>query len=143
MKHKGKKAKSGPDLGRILVVEDDAVLALDLEAALLENGASDVAICSSLACTMTALEKARPDAIVLDIHLADRNDGWALAELVDQLGPRRPKIIFSTGAPDVIPPEIAGLGTILPKPYDPADLISLLSPARPVGLFSRLRASIG
>ena len=99
-------------LGRVLIVEDDPVLALALEDALVERGAEDVVICPSIAATMAELEGERPDALVIDVHLADRDDGWALVELVEMLGTRRPRIVFSTGAPQDIPPKIAEAGAV-------------------------------
>ena len=119
--------KGNPPLGRVLVVEDDPVLALALEDALLAGGAREVAICPSMENTMTELEKGSVDAIVIDVHLADRDDGWAVAELVDMLGTRRPRIVFSTGAPQEIPEEIAEMGPVFEKPYDPAELVAALS----------------
>ncbi len=130
-------------LGSILVVEDDPVLGLEIEAALLDAGAESVTICPSIAKTMEALEHSRPDGIVLDVHLADRDDGWALAELVGQLGPHRPRIVFSTGSPDEIPPEIADMGPVFEKPYDPAQLVEALAGEERRGLFARLRSAIG
>ena len=128
----------GRSVRRVLVVEDDPVLAVALEAVLLDAGVAQVVICPSIAATMAELEKARPDVIVLDVHLADRDDGWALAELVDLIGTRRPRIVFSTGAPQDIPPEIAETGPILEKPYDPAELVELLASGQRRGLFARL-----
>ena len=130
-------------LGRVLIVEDDPVLALALEDALVERGAEDVVICPSIAATMAELEGERPDALVIDVHLADRDDGWALVELVEMLGTRRPRIVFSTGAPQDIPPKIAEAGAVFEKPYDPADLAAALSGEEKRGLFSRLRSAIG
>ena len=130
-------------LGCILVVEDDSVLALSIEAALLDAGARRVVLCPSIASAMEALGEAKPDGIVLDVHLADRDDGWALAELAEQLGPPYPRIIFSTGSPDEIPPAIAEMGPVFEKPYDPAELVEALSGEERRGLFARLRAAIG
>jgi CheY-like chemotaxis protein len=130
-------------LGCILVVEDDTVLALSIEAALLDAGARKVVLCPSIASAMEALGEAKADGIVLDVHLADRNDGWALAELVEQLGPPFPRIVFSTGSPDEIPPAIAEMGPVFEKPYDPAELVEALSGEGRGGLFARLRAAIG
>jgi CheY-like chemotaxis protein len=135
----GKSAgRANPDLGRVLVVEDDPVLALALEDALLAGGAKSVAICPSMEGTMAELDKGPADAIVIDVHLADRDDGWALAELVEMLGTRLPRIIFSTGAPQDIPEEVAEMGAILEKPYDPADLVAALSGEEKRGLFGKL-----
>ena len=129
-------------LGRVLVVEDDPIQGMALEAALIEAGASEVVLCPSIACTMEALEQGSADAIVLDVHLADRDDGWALAELVDMLGPKRPRIVFSTGSPQDIPPEIAEMGAVFEKPYDPAQLAAALAEGAKTGLFARLRGAI-
>ena len=88
---------------------------------------------------MGEFESTHPDAIILDVHLADRNDGWALAEIVACIGPDRPRIIFSTAAPEEIPPEIAKLGAVFEKPYDPAMLLEALRSHNTSGLFSRFR----
>nr|WP_166179238.1 response regulator [Altererythrobacter segetis] len=136
-------AKGNPALARVLIVEDDPVLALALEDALLAAGAGEVAVCPSMESTMAALEKGPADAIVIDVHLADRDDGWAVAELVDMLGTRRPRIIFSTGAPQDIPEEIAEMGPVFEKPYDPTELVAALMGEERRGLFARWRGAIG
>jgi CheY-like chemotaxis protein len=125
-------------LGRILVVEDDPIVAMALEAALSDAGAAEVVICATIAGTMDALEQGPAAAIVLDVHLADRSDGWALAELAELLGPKPPYIVFATGAPQDIPPEVAELGPVFEKPYDPAQLAEVLVSGARRGLFARL-----
>lgn len=128
-------------LDSVLVVEDDPVLGAAIEAALRDAGAERVALCPSIAGAMAELEVGDLSAVILDVHLADRDDGWALAELVALLGPRRPQIIFSTGAPEDIPPGIAEMGLVFEKPYDPAELVEALAGERRTGLFARLRGS--
>ncbi len=129
-----------PIIGNVLVVEDDALLALDIEQNLRDAGATLVQLCPSTTEALGLLREHRFDAIVLDVHLADRNDGWAIAELVDSVGPRPPRIVFSTGAPQEIPAEIAELGIVLTKPYHPQDLVRAISAPRRRGLLARLRA---
>jgi CheY-like chemotaxis protein len=131
-----------PSLGRVLVVEDDLIQGMALEDALREAGAAEVVLCASIACAMDALEQGAADAIVIDVHLTDRDDGWALAELVDMLGPKRPRIVFSTASPEDIPPEIAEMGPVFEKPYDPAQLAAVLASGAKPGLFARLRNAI-
>ena len=135
------KARNGSKarLGRVLVVEDDPIQSIALEVALIDAGATSVVLCPSIACTMTALEQGPADAIVLDVHLADRDDGWALAELADMLGEKRPRIVFSTGSPEEIPPGIAEMGPIFEKPYNPAELVEALTDSGKSGFFARLR----
>ena len=125
-------------LGRVLVVEDDPIVAMAMEAALLDAGATEVVVCPSITSTMEALEQGAAAAIVLDVHLSDRSDGWALAELAELLGPKPPYIVFATGAPEDIPPEVAELGPVFEKPYDPAKLVEVLASGVKRGLFARL-----
>jgi CheY-like chemotaxis protein len=141
-RRKPEKAKG--ELGRVLLVEDEPLIALELEEALREGGASEVLRCASIAETMHELEGNPPDVVILDVHLADGDDGWALAELIDQLGARRPRIVFSTGAPQEIPPEIAEMGMVFAKPYNPEALVAALQEnGKPVGarLLRKLRGA--
>lgn len=138
-----KKAKSSSKLpGHVLVVEDDAIIGLTIEQALLDAGVATVEICPSTEEALAALRRKQPDVIVLDVHLADRDDGWAIAELVRTLGPDSPRIIFSTGMPRDIPENIAAMGCVLEKPYEPQVLVALLSEPRRKGLISRLRGAL-
>ncbi len=130
-------------LGRILVLEDDAVLALSLEEALLGGGAREVVIFARADQALADMQSTRPDIIVLDVHIADSKNGWAMAELAKMLGPRPPRIVFSTGAPQEIPAHVATLGMVFEKPYDPARLIEALHSGQRKGLFGRLRKPNG
>ena len=126
----------------VLVVEDDAVLGLTIEQALLDAGVAKVALSASTEEALRHLRDDQPQVIVLDVHLADRDDGWAIAELVRTLGPDSPRIIFSTGAPQDIPADIAALGCLLEKPYDADILVDLLRQPRRQGIISRLRGAL-
>lgn len=142
--NKPPRTRSSPRVpGHVLVVEDDAILSLAIEAQLLDAGARQVEICHTTDAALEALRRARPDVIVLDVQLADRDDGWAIAELVSSIGPQAPRIVFSTGAPDRIPPRVAELGAILEKPYDPRDLVQAICAPPRRGLLARLRKPAG
>lgn len=128
--------------GRILLVEDDAILALDITATLEAAGVREVEHCSSTEEALVALRAATPDVVILDVHLTDRDDGWAIAELVGELVPNPPRIIFSTGAPDDIPQRIAEMGPVLEKPYEGADLIALIREPKKRGIVWRLKRAM-
>jgi len=123
-------------------VEDDAIIGLALEDALAGAGVRNVEISTTTEQALDALRRERPEAIVLDVHLADRDDGWAIAELVKTLGPDSPRIVFSTGAPQEIPDEVAEMGCVLAKPYDIETLIDLLREPKRRGIISRLRGRL-
>ena len=143
MKPRHKKADALRMPSHVLVVEDDPILALTLEDTLRDAGVKQVELCSTTDQALEALRRKQPDVIVLDVHLADRADGWAVAELVRTLGPDRPRIIFSTGSPDEIPEDIAALGCVLEKPYATDDLVTTLSEPARTGIISRLRGALG
>lgn len=133
------KARALKPLGRVMVVEDDGILAMALEDAFLRAGTKHVNICATMQASKDALDTGpRPDAMVLDVHLADRDDGWALAELVTMLGLNPPRIAFSTGSPEDIPPKIAAMGMVFEKPYNPEELVRHLTEGKKRGLISRL-----
>ncbi|MCW1381950.1 response regulator [Novosphingobium sp. KCTC 2891] len=143
MAGKATRRKDAVPLGRVLIVEDDALVAMDMAEALAEAGARKVGICASISAAMGELERIRPDVLILDVHLADRDDGWTLAELVVQLNPVAPLIVFSTGAPDSIPSEIAELGHVLVKPFPSSELVRLVRGNLPKpGLLARLRSAL-
>ncbi len=127
-------------LARVLIVEDDPVLAMANEDALRHAGAEQVFIAPSTESALEVLRREQPEAIVIDVHLADRDDGWAIAELIEAVVPTRPKIVFATGSPEEIPDAIASLGTILVKPFLAEDLIAALRGPEG-GLLSRLRGA--
>lgn len=135
---------SGPrGLGQALIVEDEPILALAMAEALHEAGADTVTTCHSTTTARAAMQALRPAILVLDVHLADRDDGWALAELAVAMSPTPPLIVFSTGTPESIPPRIARLGHVLAKPFPPDALADLVRHhARHPGLLSRLRNAL-
>lgn len=135
---KSSKRPALADFALILVVEDDGILAMAIEQDLQDAGAGKVVLCHSTEAALVFLRDQKPDAIVLDVHLTDRDDGWAIAELLDDIGPNRPRIVFSTGAPQDIPEKIAELGPVLVKPYEPADLVAAIRGPQRRGLLSLL-----
>lgn len=140
LKQPRRKPSKGP---HVVVVEDDPLLSLTLEDALLRAGAGRVTSCPAMAAAVEVFEKGRVDALILDVHLADRDDGWALAELAAVLGARKPVIAFSTGAPEAIPDDVRPLGPVYAKPYDPDVLATEVLGSIPPTLVKRLRAVLG
>jgi CheY-like chemotaxis protein len=109
-------------LGIVVIVEDDAVIALALEEAMRDAGAERVITIACAAEAMAALADVVPTVLVLDLSLSDSEDGYGVAEVALELFHPPPQVFFSTGSPERIPPHLAKRGMIFTKPYDPADL---------------------
>lgn len=67
---------------RILIVEDETIVARDISQQLIELGYEPAGICSRGEEVLAAAEKLRPDLVLMDIHLAGEQDGIATARLV-------------------------------------------------------------
>lgn len=109
---------------RVLVVEDEAVAAMDLVSALEEFGAE---VCGTAASGSEASRKARelrPRLAVVDIRLKDGETGIDAAQAMVQLGVA---IVFATAHTNRgLAARMAAVprSTQLSKPYDAAQLLS-------------------
>ena len=81
---------------RILVVEDDAVQALDLAASLAEAGAAIIGPVASLSEASDLAAESICDAAILDLRLRDRNATALARQLLRQGVP----FVVYTGYPD-------------------------------------------
>jgi DNA-binding NarL/FixJ family response regulator len=115
---------------RIIVVEDDALIALDI-ASLLEDLGHEV--CAEAADAYTAwemAEDAKPDLAVVDIRLGRNTDGGVLArKLYDKLGVR--SLFVSGSITDAFRRDMAGINPVgfLGKPLTRRNLRAVLPAA--------------
>lgn len=108
---------------RILIVEDELLLVMDLERLLWEWGHD---VCGSTGDAEEAVGKAadlRPDLVLMDIHLADDGSGLdAAQQILDRLGIFS---LFVTGNDDVAQMkdiERFSPVAVLSKPFQPETL---------------------
>ncbi len=74
---------------RVLVVEDDYFVSMEIEAVLLDIGCEVVATSSTAEEALSIAGRERPDLILMDIRLAGRMDGIeAAARIHNELGIR-------------------------------------------------------
>ncbi len=103
---------------RVLVVEDEALVAMLVEDALTDAGAEVLGPVRSVAEAMAALARDRPDAAVLDLNL----DGMPSTPVADALAAAGIPFVVATGyGVEGLPPGHAGV-RVLAKPYDPLAL---------------------
>ncbi|MCP4621885.1 MAG: response regulator [Bradyrhizobium sp.] len=97
----------------VLIVEDDAIIALDFEDTILGFGVKTVRTCGSVARALKLIEEHPPDFALLDVALAIEKS-FAVAE---RLKAMQIPFVFITGydGEAVVPPELRGTPR-LPKP---------------------------
>ena len=129
--------------GRILIVEDEYLVAADLEAVLEEMGYSCAGIAPD-AETALALASHKPDLALVDIHLRDGRSGPQIAErLAREHGVN---ILFVTANPRMaLDAGVPGVIGVLSKPCQEETILAALEyalarhapgplPAPPAGL---------
>lgn len=111
---------------RILLLEDEFLIALDAEAACREHGATDVLVFNSPADVSDDILESRPDAAVLDVM----DGGGTTLPLASRLRELEIPFIFATGlsrAEDIF------LGfegiPVVTKPYASEQLVAALAAA--------------
>ncbi|MEO0386395.1 MAG: response regulator [Pseudomonadota bacterium] len=103
--------------GNVLIIEDEAIIAMDLESAVSALGHTVVGVASTRDAAVKLGTATRPDLILADIQLADKSSGIdAVNQLLETLG--AVPVIFITAFPERLltgdRPEPAFLIT---KPY--------------------------
>ena len=112
---------------RVLLVEDQYVIALDAEQILRDSGAGEVLIAATPAEAEQMLSETRPDVAVLDVNLG-RATSISVAVRLRTMGVA---FIFATGYGDsrMIPDEFRDV-PVVRKPYSAATLVAGLGSVR-------------
>lgn len=101
---------------RILVIEDEALVAMELSFVLEDLGHTVVGTASDASTARRLVEESDVDLALVDIHLSDGPTGIELGrELGQQLGVT---ILFMTANPGMVRNGVAGTMGVLSKPTD-------------------------
>jgi CheY-like chemotaxis protein len=100
-------------LNAVLIVEDEALVALAMEDAVRELGADHVRICSDVSSALEAATSGEFACAILDVML---RDGTSI-EVADRLESRGIPLMFSTGSGDSRLPERHRRHPLLTKPF--------------------------
>jgi DNA-binding response OmpR family regulator len=111
------------DRYKILIVEDDALIAMELEERLQDMGYDVVGPAATVEEARTAVASTRPDAALLDSNLG----GVSSTELATGLAADGVPVAFCTGYDTIknLPPQLQ-TAPILTKPIGDADLLKVL-----------------
>jgi CheY-like chemotaxis protein len=94
------------DLPVVLIIEDDQSIQSIVEDALSEGGIESAAAASGEeAVTLLKGQKSKYRALVTDINLQGRMDGWEVARHAREIDPQFPIVYMSVPAPTTGPPE--------------------------------------
>ena len=109
---------------RVLIVEDEALLAMELESLIEDAGHEVVGWATSSAEARDLIEYAEADLAFVDVHLADGPTGIDVATYFGTVKPTL--VVFLTANPKRIPQDFAGACGVIAKPYTVAGLASCL-----------------
>ena len=105
-----------PTIGRVLLVEDNMLIALDAEDMLADLGAEAVAVAASVSDALAAIERERPDLAVLDVNLGPETS----IPVAERLAELDVPFLFATGYGDKVPrPPSVSDAPMVSKPYNP------------------------
>ncbi len=116
-----------PGGARILIVEDDAIIAMDMEQILTRKGYDVVGRVDRGEKVISAVEEKKPDIVLMDINIKGNIDGIAVAkELLDEL---ELKVIYVTAYSDINMKERAfetePIGYLV-KPLRESELVAMI-----------------
>lgn len=109
----------------VLIVEDEGVLAMDLEFLVAEAGHEIAGWATCLKEAERLTTEVRPDLALVDIHLTDGITGLDVADLLRRTV--NAAVVFMTANPRLIPADFLGAIGVISKPYTSAGVLAALS----------------
>jgi DNA-binding response OmpR family regulator len=106
---------------KVLIVEDDLMLADFVEEILVEHGYEVSGIARTVAAAVALAGQFRPDLVILDLRLADGGLGTEVAAQLPSVG--RSGILYVTGNMSQLALTSADGDACLAKPYRSVDLL--------------------
>jgi CheY-like chemotaxis protein len=125
----GEEPPLSPQRLRILIVEDDTIIAWTLEAMLLDMGHEVVDIAATGERAITLASQLEPDLVMMDINLGSGMNGIEAAEGIRQRQAARMVFVSAYGDPETrekVQQAVPG-AQILTKPVDAKALTRTLS----------------
>lgn len=99
---------------KVLIVEDEALLALELSDVLADHGMMPVGPAADLKSALHLASAEKPNLALVDVHLGDGPTGIEVARrLRDMAIPA----VFVTANVKRLPPDLAGAIGVIEKPY--------------------------
>jgi two-component system, response regulator PdtaR len=111
-----------------MIVEDQALLAMELELVLGESGCDVVGCAMDKRSAFAVADRERPDLALVDVNLLDGMTGPQIAQqLVSEYGAA---VVFLTANPEQIPEGFSGALGAVSKPFDEQTIRAVVDFAR-------------
>lgn len=109
----------------VLIIEDEALLVMDLEAMIEEAGHAVVGEAASLSEFEALSPTLCPDVAFVDVQLAENSSGL---DVCTRLKARWPltAVVFVTANPKMIPDDFLGAHGVIAKPFSRSGLMSAM-----------------
>jgi DNA-binding response OmpR family regulator len=112
----------------ILVIEDDLDIQALIDEALCDGGYQPaLASSGEEAITLLKGRQTKYRALVTDINLAGKTDGWEVAKVAREIDPEFPVIYMTGAAADQWAVHGVPNSVLLTKPFAPAQLVTAIS----------------
>ncbi|MCV0397450.1 MAG: response regulator [Rhizobiaceae bacterium] len=100
---------------KVIIVEDEALLAMELEAVVEEAGHRVVGWATNAREARELADTTPADVALVDIHLTDGPTGVSVAEYMKERDAAL--VVFLTANPKRLPDKLAGAAGVIAKPY--------------------------
>ena len=110
---------------RILLVEDEALILMQLEELVEEAGHLVVGTATRCAEAIETAMRVRPDLALIDVHLCDGESGIEVAQALRSV--QNLMVVFVTANPRRLGDDFAGAAGVIAKPFSRAVLARGLS----------------
>lgn len=116
-------------VGKVMIIEDEAIIAMDLEAIVGDMGHQITGVARTETSALSLFETEKPDLILSDIQLADNSSGIDAVQKILEQSPDTP-VIFITAYPERL---LTGEGPepafLITKPFTEEQVRSAVSQA--------------
>ncbi|GHH12140.1 MULTISPECIES: response regulator [Sphingomonas] len=109
----------------VLVVEDEMLLAMDIEAMIEDSGHRVLAEAASLQDVQALPDDLNPQLAFVDLHLAHNSTGFEVCSYIRQHWPDT-LIIFVTANVSKIPADFSGAHGVIAKPFSHAGVVNAI-----------------
>lgn len=109
----------------VLIVEDEMIIAMDMEALISDSGHGVVGTAASLGEVEALPVELNPQLALVDLHLAHGSSGLDVCAHIQERWPDA-LIVFLTANVSKIPKDFSGAHGVIAKPFSHAGVISAL-----------------